>query len=158
MNVQHRTSNVQCWMIKIIEEPRSKLREMFCRTAEPTGNALAVAVQYRFVFAYFQSFWCFGYGNVPDLNNWPAICFFIFQVQNSMLDVRCSMFIRFQGLNNYRVLYEKSVWFSVGQAWDFNELRYSALEVKNYIFGLKCLAHFPLKLVKHRRWARKPCK
>jgi len=30
---------------RAFEEPRSKLRRMFCRTAEPTGNALAVAVQ-----------------------------------------------------------------------------------------------------------------
>ena len=31
--------------IAVIEEPRSKLRGMFCRAAEPTGNALAVSVQ-----------------------------------------------------------------------------------------------------------------
>ncbi len=29
----------------LIEAPHRKQREMFCRTAEPTGNALAVAVQ-----------------------------------------------------------------------------------------------------------------
>jgi hypothetical protein len=30
-----------------IEEPRSKLRGMFCRAAEPRGNTLAIAVQLR---------------------------------------------------------------------------------------------------------------
>ena len=34
------------WQKFHIEEPRNKLRGMFCRSAEPTGNALTIAVQF----------------------------------------------------------------------------------------------------------------
>ena len=39
------TKQIQISNAQMIEEPRSKLRGMFCRSAEPTGNALAIAVQ-----------------------------------------------------------------------------------------------------------------
>ena len=38
--------------------------------------------------------------------------------------------------------------FRRGRAWATQELRYSALEVKDYVFGLKCLVPEPLRLMR----------